>query len=359
MQRLLVCILWVLTLPVMLHAQDAEQRMDDLMNQHKWFELKKEFPLLKDKIQKPMLRLMPEALMNTFFNKPLAANTAIGELIGNYQQEMGAGNTFSMVFFMMLNDFRQGNYQSTNGLISSFIEQASSSVPPESLDIFEYYYLISYALLDYPAPKMVHAKRDVTIPIEMKEAKKGHNLLAPVRINKKEYSFIFDTSASNAMISEQLALEMGVRSIADSIPVMGVAGGYAKLGVIDSLAVGDLMYYNMPCLIATLSPEAASVYQTGALLGTDFINALGEIQIYPKEGKLLVPATKTPLPASGSNIRFEGSMLLLNMNQQENGLTEEQTQHMGAEDSSLGLDFAGSYSKVLLNLEDMFIKVEP
>ena len=76
-----------------------------------------------------------------------------------------------------------------------------------------------------------------------------------------------------------------------------------KMGTLDSLQIGNITFHYP--LITIAPPNALdSVMKVDAILGMDFISLFDELRIYPKEGKIVFPATPTPLPASGRNLLF-------------------------------------------------------
>ena len=66
-------ILFLLTILVSVPAfsQSADERIGAFLNQADWFGLEKNYPILKDSMQADFLKLMSEALIGYYFNRPI------------------------------------------------------------------------------------------------------------------------------------------------------------------------------------------------------------------------------------------------------------------------------------------------
>lgn len=78
--------------------------------------------------------------------------------------------------------------------------------------------------------------------------------------------------------------EIGIRVIRDSINITGAfATGTGKSGILDSMMIGDIAFKNAIITIADPNPAVDTVYQVDAVLGTDFMRLVGEVNIFPQE----------------------------------------------------------------------------
>ena len=68
-------------------AQNADQRVGELINEGDWFALAEEYPRLKDSMQVEFLQPMAEALLAKYFNQSDKAIAAMTTLLSNYQEE--------------------------------------------------------------------------------------------------------------------------------------------------------------------------------------------------------------------------------------------------------------------------------
>ena len=91
-------ILFLLTILVSVPAfsQSADERIGAFLNQADWFGLEKNYPILKDSMQADFLKLMSEALIGYYFNRPDEALQNIHKLLVNHQAEIGGQNALNM-----------------------------------------------------------------------------------------------------------------------------------------------------------------------------------------------------------------------------------------------------------------------
>ena len=91
MLKTIIIILLSLLSSQVIYAQQPDQRIGELINTEDWFGLDKEYPILKDSIQTPFLKVVAEAMIARNFNQKERALDALNELLSNYQSDLGAG----------------------------------------------------------------------------------------------------------------------------------------------------------------------------------------------------------------------------------------------------------------------------
>lgn len=312
MKKVLLLLSFLVSLPAF--SQSADERIGTLINQTDWFGLEETYPVLKDSMQADFLKLMSEIMIDYYFNRPNEAIDGISKLLTNHQPEIGAANVFNMAVLACQIEGFIGNYsvaaQQTQSIINQIKNQGGSREMYEGLEeLFGFYNSLS----SIPAPSIIRPEGDVTVPIEIEKVKlptsidpkgwRGTQILIPVTVHGNKYRFIFDTGAGTSFMSERFAHELGVQILNDSLminkSIEGAKSG--KMGTLDSLQIGNMTFYHP--LITIAPPNALdSVMKVDALLGMDFIGLFDELRIYPKEGKIVFPASLTPLPTSGRNM---------------------------------------------------------
>ena len=90
-------------------AQVADMRVGELLNSSDWFTLEKEYPLLKDSVQTPLLGLMSEALLGYYFNRPDETLACVDSLLRYHQEELGLDNITSMLMVRSATEAKRGN----------------------------------------------------------------------------------------------------------------------------------------------------------------------------------------------------------------------------------------------------------
>ena len=282
------------------NSQNADQRIRGYIDGQDWFALDAAYPVLKDSLSNPMLKWYSRAMLGVCFNRPDEAMVAIDTLLFYYQPEIGFSDIVGIVYLKSLLFEQRGDYSESAGLLEDFLSKVSFLTPKEDLEGIRRYYGYMKSLRKERAPVLKRPKREVTVPVTIEKAGKGDHLYVPVKVHGKTYPFIFDTGAEKTILSQRYADLLGVRVVYDSLRIAGGGGEFrGKLGIIDCLEIGGIRYKNMVVAITPPSSEPDSLRGVDAVLGCDFMKAVGEIRILPKEGKIVFPY----LPSSGTGGR--------------------------------------------------------
>lgn len=288
-----------------MNAQTYDDRISALLGEEKYFELEREYALLKDSID-PTLRDLTKAMLLHVKNRPVEACQAIEDLIRTHQKNMDMSNALNMVSLWGVNLIKIGKYADAAQLLSSML---SSEIIELLADPYIYEKVVdinqrAQILKDCPAIQLTRSMEDCILPITMD---KNNLMTIPVEVNGTESSFIIDTGAdAPALISEDFARKYGVHILGDSVPTAGAVGqGYTKIGFIDSLKVGNITYRNVWTLVNSqpdIIHKDSLVARIDAVLGRYFIDDVGEMQILPKEKKIVFPIKLSETPSKGSNM---------------------------------------------------------
>lgn len=304
-------------------AQKADRRIGELINQSDWFNLEKEYPLLRDSVQTEFLKLLAEIMINNNFNRPQKTLDNIKSLLTNHPKEIGFDNISSMVFLASIIEGQRGNYGKAADNIKTFLDQLKAAGVTDNLEQYEVFYANNNKLRDYPAPSVSRPDKDTEIAITIDPVKllkpldgeksRGLVIKIPVVIHNKTYQFIFDTGAASSFMSEAFAKEVGVQMANDSVLInKGMMGeGYGKSGYLDSMQIGDITFKNVITYISMPNPAVDSIIQIDAVLGMDFMKLVEEFQIYTKEKKIVFPVKRSNLPASGRNLLLTNANALI------------------------------------------------
>ena len=304
-----VIVIFGLTLPVLfpcfVHAQDADQLIGDLINQRDWFRLEEEYPKVADSLQSVAVKGLSEVMIGIYFNKPEETIYLIDSLVAYHQDDLGFPNVSSLVILRSKLLGETGRYARSADDLYRFLNQIESFANrkdfPFHQQLADYYNV----LRNEAAPSITRPGKDTEVPMTIEKAGRGVLMFIPVQIHGKEYKFIFDTGAGSTFLSKRFAEDMGVRIVRDSLFIQGAIGtDMGKGGILDSLTIGDITFKNTFVTIANPNPAVDTVYQVDAVLGTDFMRLVGEVNIYPKEGRIVFPVNKSPLPAYGRNLWF-------------------------------------------------------
>ena len=242
-------------------AQNADQRVGELINEGDWFALAEEYPRLKDSMQVEFLQPMAEALLAKYFNQSDKAIAAMTTLLSNYQEEIGASSALNFALLRLQMIGEQGNYAEAADGLKSIAEQLPQV--PTIQRMYQHY----NALRDYPQMTIYKPNKDDTIPFHLQRLKankqeewmragkkqfKGYLITIPVTCHGKQQSFIFDTGASASFVTERVAKDLHLTILPDTILLNGNQKGLQAY--IDSLQIGDIVCQNMIVYVGLNNP---------------------------------------------------------------------------------------------------------
>lgn len=295
---------------ISLFAQSADEQIGSYINTSDFFTLDEQYPLLKNDMQSPMLNVFSESLLNAVFNRPEEACKSIETLINDHQSEIGLGNIVAMFSWRNQIKKQQGKYAEAADDTDRFLKSVSSHLDSATLKAFTYASRYYNKLRNIGASQLIRPDQDCVIPIEIDTLKlqegmkeKSSLMFVPVTINGQKERFIFDTGCPGRLfLSERFAQKHNVRTIVDSIWISGVSTDVGSMGLLDSIRIGNMIYTNVTVTIMPANDAVDTVYQIDAVLGSGIMIAAGEVQIFPKEKKIIFPINKTPLPSTGRNM---------------------------------------------------------
>ena len=256
----------------------ADSELAEMLNNGDMLRLNARYPQLKDSLQVPMLARLAEANLYTSFNQLDKAETAMADLFAHHQQELDAQTQIGMSALRAMNFLNLGQYAVGGEIGEALVSALKEQVPFEQLYSLVFIERIGKALAYYPVPFISRPAATQSVPMRIDSVGRGQHLLIPVQVNGITREFIFDTGCSfGNFVSEAYAQEVGLDIVSDSIPVSGTQIGYVKLGVADSLCVGNIVYHHPVFLIAPPNEAMDSVFTFDGVLGYHFIRDAKEI----------------------------------------------------------------------------------
>ena len=302
--RILSTLILVLCATVGVYAQqpfegNANARVGELINTSEYITLSRELPSLRDKLSKPLLALADA--ITAYHEGRFDDSCRAIDKVGEFAPELGGEVIFGMQNLALVNFLSLEDYKSALGvvqlLLSSLPEDDSAHDSRRNLESMSRWFS---AMATRPTVEVERPKSDVVIPVEVRKMGEGEHLVVDVKVGNNVEDFIFDTGCMNAnFISTAAAERLGVEIIADDILIRGVEEGYAKLGVLPEMHIGDVVIRNTTFFVAdNIVPENVEVEGLcEAVLGTHVIRKLGEVRVERDSERLVLPAEESSAPA--------------------------------------------------------------
>lgn len=281
-------------------AQNANQRVAELINSSDLVTLSGELPSLRGQVVKP-LQALADALVAYHEGRHEDSNKAIAEL-SEYAPELGSEVVFNMLQLSVYNYLMSENYaegaQIVDLILQTLPEGDSSAESRESLEATQRW---MSALVAKDKVEILRPQIDVSVPFEIREMGQGEHIIVRLSTNggQVQQEAIFDTGCSfSNFISTKAAERMGVEIVAEDIIVRGFGKGYARLGILPEAKLGDVTIKNMTFLVVDkLVPDNVQVDgMCDMVLGTHVIRKLGEIRIEVQDKLLLLPQEQSVAP---------------------------------------------------------------
>ena len=268
----------------------ADVKMGEILNNGDLFQIREQYPILKDSVSIKMLNLVSEAQLGIGFNQLERAGVALDSLLQFHQAELGAETSIGMAALRAMNLLNLGLYSQAGKAGEDLVTALKDAVPFESLYSFIFMERMGKALSDFPKSFLERPLHDVTVPMRCDSVGRGYHFYIPVEVNGITKDYIFDTGCSfGNFVSEKYAEEVGLKVLADSIPVSGMEIGFVKLAMADSLRIGELVYHNPVFMVAPPDNEVDSVFVFDGVLGYHFIRDAREIIIDNEAGRFIFP----------------------------------------------------------------------
>ena len=245
----------------------ADVKMGEILNSGDLFQIREQYPILKDSLSMEMLNLVSEAQLGIGFNKLERAGSALDSLLQFHQTELGAETSVGMAALRAMNLLNLGLYSQAGKAGEDLVNAFKDVLPFESLYSFVFIERVGKALSNCAGSYLERPSHDITVPMKCDTVGRGFHFYIPVEVNGITKDYIFDTGCSfGNFVSEEYAEEVGLKIISDSIPVSGMGVGFVKLAVADSLKVGEIVYHNPIFMVAPPDETLDSVFTSGAFV---------------------------------------------------------------------------------------------
>ncbi len=299
-------------------AQGADNRVADAINNEDWFGLIDEYPLLKDSLQSPFIRLLAETMIDIHTNKTADAVKNLDLLLDKHQSDLGKG-ILSFVALRAQLLAKSGRYADAADFLSGVLDQLKSQGAAQGFEGMERFWHSINSIRSYPPMSVSRPDADSQTRFALQEWHTAHiepwmksrtektpgykplAIMVPAVLHGEKVRFVFDTGAGATFLTEKFARSKGLPLIGDSITMNENQKGLRTY--IDSLQIGGITIRNIIAYVGLDgNNKIFDLIGFDAALGRDVMSAIGEIQINMPDSTLVFPVQCTEMPPSGQNL---------------------------------------------------------
>ena len=153
----------------------ADVKMGEILNNGDLFQIREQYPILKDSVSIEMLNLVSEAQLGIGFNQLERAGVALDSLLQFHQAELGAETSIGMAALRAMNLLNLGLYSQAGKAGEDLVTALKDAVPFESLYSFIFMERMGKALSDFPKSFLERPLHDVTVPMRCDSVGRGYH----------------------------------------------------------------------------------------------------------------------------------------------------------------------------------------
>ncbi|MFA6834490.1 MAG: retropepsin-like aspartic protease [Bacteroidaceae bacterium] len=301
---LFISILFIPSSPLYGQRKTPDDIIGELLQQNNIFELNRQYPIYKNRIN-PRLKSLASALLHNAYNEIDPTIEALEELVTNHP-DLGIDNALNLINLWGNLLIKKGEYKEAYTLITKQLADKTVQQQANGTTLIHLKNTQNKAKALQKQPKSSLERSATPSVVSLIDGNK-----VPVQVNGKEALFIFDTGADvPAFVSKQFAEEHHIKIFNQTITTGGVIGSdYTQIGFVDSLKIGNLVYRNFWTLVA---PNNQILYndtviaEVDAVLGRHFMERVGEFHLYSTENKIVFPVRPTPPPQEKNLLVING-----------------------------------------------------
>ena len=270
------------------------------------FKLLRAYEASRDSLS-PMIGCFAKAMIANDFNNPAEACEAIDSLVENHQDEIGLGNTMTMIYLKAANMAKEGRYAEASQVLTNVVDKLSPHVDKSSLSRFsekaaEYAELAKFPIvngIDIPS-----SGTSISIPFYLDtiqaNGKTAVRMFIDATINGQSLRVLFDTGAGANVISEAAAKRLNLRLLGTEGTMRGVGNAKGRKAIAERLQLGGLEMRNVTFIVADIRSGVDSIdnryfKSLDAVIGVEVINAAKEMRLDFKNKHIVIPTCPSPI----------------------------------------------------------------
>ncbi len=343
MKRICITVL-IFCLGINAFCQSVHERIEAAIGDGRWSDLRRIYAAEGDELQTDFMHPLSRFFISHFYNSPDSALVYASELLDKYRSEIA--ESLSAVIYFMADDLGKLNrYEDAANLLASLNKSTvdAGQNPDPMYTGFENQYR---AIAKAGGQSMSRPDTDVVVPMKFatNDNQEPLMLFVPANLNGKLIPVTFDTGAGVNVMTKRMAEQVGARYIEGAGLVLdGIAGKErGEFALVDSLALGAIVYRNVPFQVIDLSggdeDVARKLEEIGmtCIVGSSLMMQLGEICIDYSDMMLRIPAGESLSPDFAPNMyRSSENQLILAIKDMASGKSIDADFDTGASYTSL------------------------
>jgi hypothetical protein len=261
-----ILISFLLFINLFVSAQiNYEQELINLVVADKWFEANDFYKTYKDSLRYEPIILTYKGGIQKAFNHPNEAISYYNNCTEKYASEMHPILLINYVYTPLKDIYIEINqFEKANNVIDKIIEilmtdPSLTGTEEHALKIIESLKKEKQSNITYSAYPPIKIIYDKTERTETKIANNSlkNLLISDIDVNSNCVAALYDTGATDCVITKRIADKVGIKSIAgDSLNLNNDENMKTIMGIIDSLKIGTLKLYNIPVYINETENES-------------------------------------------------------------------------------------------------------
>ncbi|WP_302978702.1 retropepsin-like aspartic protease [Paraprevotella clara] len=283
---------------------DYDKKVTELINMQDWSAANEVMQNHKNNISQETAQIA-QILINTNMNRSVKAISELKKLL---EQEIEDDNWFLFLNGILLENYDNlHDYQSSQSICTNLLN--SKRFPKEIQEDIARRKAAYQSLTNHPKFQVKKIRPDTCFAYTYMPF--SHTITSISKCNGIDASFIFDTGSSMSVINESSVGRLKIRVLQnDSILINGTT--YGIRGLIDSLQIGNYIFYNYPITILPSKKHKFSIEDsilsnkvkatinhlenTDLILGMSCLRFIEECQINTKKMNITLPYKSSNFP---------------------------------------------------------------
>ncbi len=233
-------------------AQNADSLAGAYLNGGDWFALRRLAGQRGDEMA-PYLKVFSEAMIGSYFNRPLEASAAIDRLTGEYGGMLGTDNTVAMTLQNAMNLSKAGRNAEAAGKMKALCDSGAELTDEQRATLRAQQRLYE-GLARFVLYGSEGGRREHTVPFRLDSINGpgSYMIVMDGELNGRRYDFVFDTGAAVNVVSPRVAEECGMELLDAEVSATGMNRGTGRVAIARRFRLGGIVFENVPFYVLDL-----------------------------------------------------------------------------------------------------------